>query len=75
MICVVLKDFTDTTEFMSTKSHVSCSEVYPILFGLLSGCLKRKSDGHSIIVKVKSAVHSEIVARSYNQPDSVETAT
>ena len=72
-LCVVLKDFTDTTEFMSTESHVSCSEIYPIVFGLLSGCLKRKSDDHSIIVKVKSAIRSEIISRY--QPDSLQTAT
>ena len=71
-LCVVLKDFTDTTTFMSTESHVSCSEIYPILFGLLNGCLKRKSCDHSIIVKVKSAIRSKINARY--KPDSMDKA-
>jgi hypothetical protein len=68
-LCVVLKDFTDTTTFMSTESHVTCSEIYQIVFGLLNGCLKRKSADHSIIVKVKSAIRSEINTRFCSLPN------
>ena len=71
-LCVVLKDFTDSTTFMSTESHASCSETYAIVYGLLNGCLKRKSADHSVIVKVKSVIRSEIYTRF--QPETIETS-
>ena len=70
-LCVVLKDFTDTTAFMSTESHVSLSEVYPIVIGLMNG-LKYKSSDHSVIVKVKKAIRSDMNSRF--EPETITAA-
>ncbi|XP_053387152.1 E3 SUMO-protein ligase ZBED1-like [Mercenaria mercenaria] len=39
-LCDVLRILTDVTTYMCSDQYVSCSEIYPIVFGLINGCLK-----------------------------------
>ena len=47
-LCVILKPFADTTAYVSAESHVSVSEIYPIVCGLVTKSLVSCSTDSSI---------------------------
>ncbi|XP_052221657.1 zinc finger BED domain-containing protein 4-like [Dreissena polymorpha] len=71
-LCVILKPLADTTAYMSTESHVSVSEIYPIVCGLVTKSLVSCSTDSSIAHRVKKAIRDDLVHRY--QPESEEAA-
>ncbi|XP_052267568.1 E3 SUMO-protein ligase ZBED1-like [Dreissena polymorpha] len=67
-LCVILKPLADTTAYMSTESHVSVSEIYPIVCGLVTKSLESCSTDSSIAQLVKKAIRDDLVHRF--QPES-----
>lgn len=68
----VLSHLTETTAYMCTESHVSISEVYPIVCGLINGPLKQEKDDSELISRVKELISRDLCRRY--QPESHETA-
>lgn len=64
----VLGVLTDVTTYMSGELGVSCSEIFPIVHGLVNGCLKITSEDSGLIVKVKDTISDELIRRF--QPSS-----
>ena len=66
----VLKDFTKVTAYMSTETNVSCSQIYPIVCGLLNTSLKVDNSDSQLVRKVKDTIAEELNCRY--QPTSAE---
>jgi len=69
----VLKPFATITEYMSTESGMSVSEIYPMVCGLVIKRLAPSADDSSIASKVKEAIKDELVSR-YDDDASQSTA-
>jgi hypothetical protein len=59
-LCVVLSDLTETTSYMSTEKNVSCSEIYPIVRGLLANTLRIGDFDSDVVRKVKDLIAEEL---------------
>lgn len=59
----VLVKFTKVTKYMSTESHVSSSELYPIVCGLLNSTVRVLGNDSSLVRKVKDTTDAELNAR------------
>jgi len=68
-LCTVLKPFATITEYMSTESSVSVSEIYPIVCELVNKRLASSADDSSIAFKVKEAIKDELVRRYEPESD------
>ena len=66
----VLKDFTKVTAYMSTETNVSCSQIYPIVCGLLNTSLRIENSDSQLVRKVKETIADELNRRY--QPTSSE---
>ena len=69
----MLKPFATITEYMSTESGMSVSEIYPMVCGLVIKRLAPSADDISIASKVKEAIKDELVSR-YDDDASQSTA-
>ena len=74
-LCTVLKPFATITEYMSTESSVSVSEIYPIVCGLVNKRLAPSADDSSIASKVKEAIKDELVRRYEPESDDASQST
>lgn len=68
----VLTVLTEVTTYMCSESDVSCSDIYPIVIGLIGGCLKVCSEDSSVVVRVKGTISGELVRRF--KPSSCDAA-
>lgn len=63
---------TDDTSYLSAEKYVSCSEIYPIVCGLINGCLKRSDGDSSLSTKVEDTISTEL--KTQYKPAAVDTA-
>lgn len=71
-VSTVLSALTEVTKCICVEKDVSCSDIYPIVCGLLSDTLQRKVTDSGLVATVKDTLKSELTCRF--QPDSVDTA-
>lgn len=60
-VSTVLKDFSNVTTYISTEQHISTSQIYPIVSGLLKKSLNASGTDNSVVRKVKSSLGDEII--------------
>ena len=68
----VLKDLTQVTTYMCTEKDVSCSQIYPIVCGLIRNTLNVNVNDTPLIRKVKDTIASDL--RRRYKPSEIETA-
>ncbi|CAG2257472.1 unnamed protein product [Mytilus edulis] len=73
-VSTVLKDFNVTT-YMSTEQHISTSQLYPIVCGLLEKSLNSSDTDNSVVRQVKSTLANEIKQRFKPTDDNIGNQT
>jgi len=71
-ISTVLKDLSEVTTYICVEKHVSLSQVYPIVCGLIKKSLKLHDNDSSVVRKVKETISGELKRRY--RPFDNETA-
>lgn len=71
-VAEALKDLTTATEFMCKDKYVSCSDIYPVVCGLLVNSLGTLEEDSDILQRVKETVREELRRRF--QPHTTKTA-
>jgi hypothetical protein len=71
-VASALQDLTEATNNMCSDTHVSSSEIYPVVCGLLVNSLSCSSDDSALISRVKETLRDELKRRF--RPYESETA-
>lgn len=74
-VSTVLKDFSNVTKYMSTEQHISTSQIYPIVCGLLEKSLNSSDTDNSVVRQVKSTLADEIKQRFKPTDDNIGNQT